>query len=269
MKKIFEGYLLVSDMDGTLLNSNKKISDKNKKAIRYFVENGGMFTLATGRMVQSVENFIEELDIKMPVILHNGAKIYNFYTKEVLIEHYIEDERKEAIRKVKDSFPHIGIEIFCDEVVYIYQSCESTKRYDKYNYQVVYEVPDEIWEKKWTKVLLIGEERELDVFEEIYIEKYDSGNVFRSGENYLDVVANGISKGKALEELANKYNFNKEKIIAVGDNMNDIEMLALAKYGFFIKNGSSRALENARLLAPSKDDNPIEYIVNYLEEIVR
>lgn len=51
--------------------------------------------------------------------------------------------------------------------------------------------------------------------------------------------------------------------------MNDIEMLALAKYGFFIKNGSSRALENVRLLAPSKDDNPIEYIVNYLEEIVR
>ena len=59
MEKIFEGYLLVSDMDGTLLNSEKKISKENLNAIDYFVKEGGTFTVATGRMLQSVELFIE------------------------------------------------------------------------------------------------------------------------------------------------------------------------------------------------------------------
>lgn len=57
MKKIFDGYTLVSDMDGTLINSNKEISKENLDAIKYFVNNGGKFTVATGRMVASVECF--------------------------------------------------------------------------------------------------------------------------------------------------------------------------------------------------------------------
>ena len=92
MKKIFDGYTLVSDMDGTLINSNKEISKENLDAIKYFVNNGGKFTVATGRMVASVECFLDRLNLDLPAILHNGGKIYDYNNKKVVYEHFIEED---------------------------------------------------------------------------------------------------------------------------------------------------------------------------------
>lgn len=269
MKKIFEGYLLVSDMDGTLIDSHKKISKNNRKAIEYFRERGGKFTIASGRMVASAEESIKDLDIDVPAILHNGAMVYDYKNKTTLAEFYIEDYRKEAIKMVYENFPHIGIEIFSDEIVYVYRKCKWTARYLLHNYDVIYNMPDEVWTKNWTKALLIGSEKELDNVENIYKEKYDSGNAFRSGSNYFDIVANGVTKGKALTELIKDLNIDPDKVVAVGDNMNDIEMLKAAKYGFCIKTGAKRALEEARYFAPSNDDDPIDYIVKWLEDNIK
>lgn len=269
MEKIFDGYLLVSDMDGTLLNSKKEISKKNKESIRYFVERGGMFTVATGRMLSSVQEFIEELNIDIPAILHNGAKIYDYGKEEVISEHIIENNRKISIKKVYEENPHIGIEIFSEEVVYIYRSCELTKRYKKHNYNVIYDFPEDIWEKDWIKVLLIGSEDELDDLEKEYKIKYDDGNAFRSGENYFDVVANGVTKGRALGELIERYDIDPQKVIAIGDNMNDIEMLNVASYGFCIKTGAKRAVETAEHIAPSNDENPLEYVIKFVEKEIK
>lgn len=107
MKKIFDGYTLVSDMDGTLINSNKEISKENLDAIKYFVNNGGKFTVATGRMVASVECFLDRLNLDLPAILHNGGKIYDYNNKKVVYEHFIEEDRKESIKKVWENRPDI------------------------------------------------------------------------------------------------------------------------------------------------------------------
>ena len=269
MKKMFDGYTLVSDMDGTLINSNKEISKENLDAIKYFVNNGGKFTVATGRMVASVECFLDRLNLDLPAILHNGGKIYDYNNKKVVYEHFIEEDRKESIKKVWENRPDIGIEIFCDEVVYIYRECKYTKRYNKYSYDIVYNLPKEIWNKPWVKVLLIGDEEVLDEFEKEYRNKYDKGMSVRSGANYLDVIGNGTSKGEGLLKLIELYNLDKGKIIAVGDNMNDLEMIHIAKYGFILKNGTKRVLEKAKLIAPSNDENPIKYIIDYVEKNIK
>lgn len=264
-KNIFDGYLLITDMDGTLLNDNKEISKENLDAIEYFQKNGGKFTVATGRMVSAVETYCNKMNLDLPAIIHNGGKIYDYKNKKTIVEHFIEDERKEVIKRIKKDWCNIGIEVFSDEVVYIYNTCDLTKRYEKYKYNVVYDFPEEIWDKKWVKVLLIGSEEELDLLEDVYKEQYDDGTAFRSGANFFDVVSNGISKGLALEELVDKYNIDKSKVIAVGDNMNDIEMVNSAAYGFYIKGGAERALENAKLLAPTNNEHAIDYIVKWME----
>lgn len=268
MDKIFKGYILVSDMDATLIDSNKKISIKNREAIKYFCENGGMFTLATGRMLQSVREFVQDLNIKCPVMLHSGAKIYDFQKEKVIKEHFIEEERKEAVKRFYKDNPDIGIEIFADEIPYVYRSCKFTKRYDKHkDYKVIYEVPDEVWNMKWVKVLLIAEKDRLDEAEIDFRENYDNGNnSFRSGANYLDVVANGVSKGQALKELYEALNIDKDKILAVGDNMNDIDMIEAAKYGFCVENGLDIVKEKADFIAPSNDDDAIAYIIEWLKK---
>ncbi|MBE6046924.1 MAG: HAD family phosphatase [Clostridium sp.] len=268
LDKIFSGYILATDMDGTLINSNREISKENREAIKYFIENGGLFTLATGRMVQAVRDFAEDLNVNCPIMLHNGAKIYDFKEGKVIKEHYIEEERKEAIKRFYKDNPNIGIEIFSDEIAYVYRKCKFTKRYDRHkDYKVIYELPDEIWKKPWIKVLIIGEKDELDAAEIDFRENYDKGNnSFRSGTNYLDVVANGISKGKSLEELVTALNLDKEKVIAVGDNMNDIEMIEYAKFGFCVENGLDIVKKKANYIATSNDDDAIAYIINKMKQ---
>ncbi|MDD6795873.1 MAG: Cof-type HAD-IIB family hydrolase [Clostridiaceae bacterium] len=265
MNNIFDGYILATDMDGTLINSNRKISEANLKAIEYFVNNGGKFTVASGRMVSSVREFIEALKINCPTILHNGAKVYDYDKESVIKEHFIEEDRKDAIRRIYNDKPNIGIEIFADEVVYVYRSCKFTERYKRHNFEVIYNLPDEVWNKQWTKVLLIGEKDELDKVEKDYKENYDNGTSYRSGENYFDIVPNDINKGKALKELVEEEGIDPSKVIAVGDNMNDIEMIEYASYGFCVENGLDILKERAEYIAPCNDKDAIKYIINWLE----
>ena len=80
--KTFEGVMLISDMDGTLLNKDGNISEKNIEAIREFVSLGGRFTVATGRMKKGVEKFLDRLPINAPAIIFNGSSIYDFSKEE-------------------------------------------------------------------------------------------------------------------------------------------------------------------------------------------
>ena len=72
------GILLASDMDGTLLDSRKRLSQANQSALENFVAAGGWFTVATGRMETSVKRYLPVLPLNAPAILYNGAVIYDF-----------------------------------------------------------------------------------------------------------------------------------------------------------------------------------------------
>lgn len=262
----FTGYLLVSDMDATLLKSDHSISDANKRAIEYFTENGGFFTVATGRMVDAVRMYLPRLNINVPAILHNGAKLYDFSQEKTIFEQTIEEDRKQAIKRVYDEIPEIGLEVYCDETVYVYRKCEETKRFLKRSYEVIYNLPEEIWNRPWIKVLLIGDRKLLDKYEPIYRRDYDSGYAVRSGAKFLDIVANGASKGNGLKQLSNMLKIPRDRIIAVGDNMNDISMLDAAGTSYAVANAVKGVKKAADRIAPSNNDDAIAYIINEIEK---
>lgn len=264
MRKKFEGYLIVSDMDGTLITSEHTISEKNIKALEYFTENGGIFTVASGRMVDAVNVFYSQMPINAPVILHNGAKIYDFVSGETLYNVSIEEDRKDAIRKVYDS-TDLGIEVYADEEVYVYKNCEYTKRFLGKSYKVNYTVSDDIFDKEWTKVLYIGDSDVLDDFEEHYKNNIDNGYVVRSGANFLDMVSGEASKGKALKRLADIL--KPKCVIAVGDNMNDIDMIKFADYGFAVENATVELKSAADYIAPDCDSDALSFIVDFISDL--
>ena len=264
---IFSGYIIVSDMDGTLLNSKGKLSDENINAIKYFVNNGGKFTLATGRMLPSVKRHVNKINVNLPVIIYNGVKVYDCNNDEVIWERYLEENKKRIVQDIKKNNPNLGIEIYSEEVVYIFQSCKQTERFKNLGYDVVYEVNDDIWNKKWTKALIVGEKEELD-FVETYLRKdYGDNNIVRSSDVYLEIIPKEISKGQALKKLVMHKEIEDFTIITVGDNMNDVELLQEADYGFCISNGSEELKRKSKYIAPSNDENPIEFIVNWIKEL--
>lgn len=262
---IFEGYILVSDMDGTLLNDKRKISDEDKNAINYFEENGGLFTIATGRMLEAASRFARELNLSLPIILYNGSKVYDYSNEKVIKEYFLEEERKEVINKLLNENKEIGIEVYSEENIYIFKDCKYTKRFTGKGYKVIYDIDDGVWNKKWTKILVVGEENILDEFEREF-SKYDSEIPIRSGENFLEVVPKYTSKGQALSDLINEYKLNDLKVITVGDNMNDKELIENADYGFVVQNGNKKLLSKTRYKAPSNNESPINYIVKWIED---
>ncbi|MDO5397580.1 MAG: Cof-type HAD-IIB family hydrolase [bacterium] len=258
----FNGKLLVSDMDATLLNSKKMVSSANRAAIEYFISEGGHFTVASGRMVPAVSAYFNQMTINAPAILHNGAKLYDYDTNKVVCERYIEEERKAAIKRVYDTHPELGLEVYADELVYVYRECFETERFKTRSYKVIYELPDRIWERKWTKVLIIGHKNQLDEFEPIYRRDYDKGYSVRSGDHFLDIVATGASKGNGLADLADMLKIDMKNVYAVGDNMNDIDMLQAAGHSFAVANAEQKVKDISDKVIPSCDDDPIAYIID-------
>lgn len=74
----FDGVMILTDMDGTLLNSQRQLSRGNQEAARYFMEQGGLFSVATGRAKRAMEYFMPELTINAPAVLFNGSVVYDF-----------------------------------------------------------------------------------------------------------------------------------------------------------------------------------------------
>ena len=258
---IFDGYLLVSDMDGTLLNSKGKLSEENKKAIEYFVDNGGQFTLATGRMLPSIKRHIHKMKVTLPVIMYNGTKVYDFNGDEVIWEKFLEEERKNIVKAVKEFDKNVGIEIYSDETVYIYQQCSRTERFSKLGYDVIYDIDDSIWSKKWTKALIIGEKEELDSVESYLKNCYRDNDIVRSADVYLEIIPKEISKGQALNKLIEHKGMSEFTVVTVGDNMNDVELLEeadakpVSRKAFSALSemvGGVEILEEAKKVAPSK-----------------
>ena len=138
---------------------------------------------------------------------------------------------------------------------------EGTKDGNEY---FAYSLPDEIWHRPWIKALLIGDRELLDKYEPIYRRDYDSGYCVRSGSMYLDVVANGVSKGKALTELAGRLGIDRENIYAVGDNMNDVDMLMAAGNSFAVENAEEAVKTAADRIVPSCENSAVAYIIENL-----
>lgn len=257
----FQGYTIVTDMDGTLLNSKGKLSDENIKAIKEFTDNGGRFTVATGRMLPSVARFIDMLNLNLPAIIYNGTKIYDFKTKETIFEVFLEEERKFVVNEILKKMPYLGIEIYSEEKVYIFNSCKDTERFLRAGYDVVYDIEKDLFNRNWSKVLIIGEKDEIDNLEKIYGKEYERGPIVRTGERYLELAPYNTSKGHALEILCDKLSVDREKLITIGDNMNDSELLKVGKLGLCVENGTDRLKKESKYTAPSNDENVIEYII--------
>ena len=259
----YDGWLIVSDMDGTLLTPDKKISEENINAIKYFTENGGLFTIATGRTSDAVRPYMDIINVNAPAILNNGAELYDFSLDKSLYAKCIEEERKEIIRRFHGEISEPGIEVFTDKnIVYIYRTSSETKRYEKRNMHVTYDMPESAWAENWIKVLIIGEKELLDRIEPIYRAVYDKNYSVRSGAKYLDIVANGVSKGMALKMLASQFGIEHKHIIAVGDNMNDISMLYAAGTGIAVANAETAVKRAADIISGDNNTPVVKFAID-------
>ncbi|WP_297633665.1 HAD family hydrolase [uncultured Clostridium sp.] len=262
---MFEGILLVTDMDGSLLNDKKEISKKDMESIEFFEKNGGKFTIATGRIVDSAREYVEKITINFPVIVYNGGKVFDYRNEKSLSERTLSREKKEVLNKILEDKLNVGIEVYADEIVYIVKETELTDRPALKPCTVEFNVPEDFIERNWNKILLTGDKEYIDEVEKNF-SKYGVGRAIRSGKCFLEVLPDGVSKLTGIREAMKVEGMEDYKLVTVGDDLNDREMILGADFGFVMENANKELLKEAKYVGTNNNNDPITYIIEFLQK---
>lgn len=279
----FDGVLLVSDFDDTLYCSNltgtddpaRQESDRgtgpiltpeNQAALEYFIAQGGHFTVATGRGRRTFVRYVGRLPMNAPAVLANGAVIHDFDTDEELYHATLRPEVVSDVRTLAAALPTLGFELQFDDAVYIYRPNEITWIHLRRLGLEHIECAPEDMPHPWTKLVIQdahGPLREAqDYIARRWGEHYEP--IF-SNPHLLELTSKGSTKGGMVLRVAQRLGIDRAHIYCVGDNQNDIPMLAVSAIPFAPANCAQEVRAVNPTLLRSCEENCIAQLVEILD----
>ncbi len=253
--------LIVCDFDGTLVNGDATITQKNKRAVADYIAAGGIFAISTGRLPMGIFPRVEELGLKGIVCCSQGALILDIATKEVLLSGRISLESAIAACEKMQS---LGLHIHAydmweyysnmdDEPLRLYESLTKAKA------KIVTDRPMSVFlqEQKLApyKLLAMIEPENCNILMETLVkENYEGCEVTKSANFLVEITQKQYSKGTAVEFLANRYGIPLEKTIAIGDQRNDIPMIEKAGLGIAVANADEGLKTRAKVVCQKTNE---------------
>lgn len=228
-QKQFDGWLLVSDIDGTLNNKLRQTPKKNVEAIGRFVQQGGIFTLASGRNVQSLRKHFHKLPIQdMPAIVMNGSGIYDYKNEKFLYKDVICEKGMDTAQAVFERFPAAEIAVFTSDNIYCVRPkvcCPVFVAADHLRHVMCRDIR-EVPRGDWCKVIFFAPPGLLSRII-AFVPQYGGSAVkqFHSSVIGLEMVNGTANKGSAVLKLAEMLGIDRNKTAAIGDYYNDVDML--------------------------------------------
>ena len=283
--------LITIDIDGTLLNSYGEITDENKKAIKKALEKNIDIVLTSGRMPKAILPIANEINSNQYLISGNGASIYDIQKDEIIYNNYM---RKEKVLEIIDiceknsMFYNIytNNSILTKSLNYniLFYHNENKKNpedkkikiniiSDMYNYVKNYDGEDllkiticdnnkTIFNSIINKLRTV---RDIDILEVEHM----SRKIIKHGTEkfeisffYTEITNQNVNKWSAIEKLIQILRITKDEVIAIGDNINDKEMIENAGVGIVTGNSSPAMKEIADLVVSSNDENGVAEAIN-------
>ncbi|AYO30074.1 HAD family phosphatase [Biomaibacter acetigenes] len=264
--------LVTIDIDGTLIRDDLTVSKKTVEKIKKVMENNIMITLCTGRPHVAAKYFAEMLGIKGYQISQNGAYIKHNISQEVILHDTLPREIAENINTLCRQYRRFSLSLLYEDICY-YEKQDELAMYVNLNINLVKpirvnDINELIIEeqKAPTKILITGEPQDLDFFMNCLVDLYEGQvNILRSGAHFLDIISIKASKGRALKILSKQLRINREEIMAIGDNFNDIDMIEFAGIGVAMGNAPEEVKNVADFVAASNNDDGV---ANALEKFL-
>ena len=244
---IYSDILLTVDFDRTLTAPDSSIPERNIEAINYFIENGGVFTVNTGRSVPMYSSKFDLVPVNAPLLLYNGSAAYDKEKQEFTFATPIDLDMVETLRKTMALFPGCAVELQGMEHHYLFEPNEMWAKYNEHNgcpyaFCALEDAPD-----PFLKFTIYGEFRDVTVadlyngsaeefarFDEIHrkLEEVfgEACVVFRAANRIIDIHAKGVSKAKSARRL--QQELGRKILVCVGDGENDVTMMEDADYAF-------------------------------------
>lgn len=249
---------IISDLDGTLLNSDHKISEYTKQVIEKVINKGVKFFIATGRHHEDIDFVRNGLNLDSIFITSNGGRIHD-KDKNKLIGHDIDEEIVKGLINL-DIEEDIHKNIYMENEWYIEKENDYLDDFVK-DSPFLYQITDlkTLENIKSHKVFFLSLEHEKLVDLKERIEKLYPGklNITFSLDTCLEVMPKGVSKGYAIKEVLKRHNISLEETIAFGDGLNDLEMLKTVGKGYIMENAHDKLIKelpNHEIIGPNTED---------------
>ncbi|NTW72677.1 MAG: HAD family phosphatase [Eubacteriaceae bacterium] len=259
--------LLAIDIDGTLINFEQPdISERVKNAIFKAQEKGVYVVLISGRNYYSMKRFVEELKIKEYGITTNGAVVIDLKTRTKIIETCLSKEMASDICTIIEK-ADVPYAISADLNVYATEkhaefSSFKTLAQEEDNLIIIENGQKYTAENHINKFVFVADNEKLSLMYEEIIEKYgDRVNVEHGYEFHMEVYPKTINKGVALTALAKQINIPIERVMAIGDAENDIEMLKMAGLGVAMGNAINNVKDYADYITKPIDEDGVAWAI--------
>ena len=266
----FDGVLFFTDYDDTLYNTAHTVSPENHAAIRYFQANGGRFSVATGRAHRTFTPQIEQegLVLNAPVVLGNGAAIYDYAACRYVVETFLPSGAPAWLAQLCGEFPELGFEAYHGEDIYVHNPNVVTQRHLSRVGGSQILSPIEDMPTPWTKVILQQDEPYLRRVQARLLSLWGAQcEAIFSNPYLLEVTGKGCNKGAMVDRVARLLGVSRENLYCIGDNQNDIPMLALSAIPFAPANCAQEVKDwGARVLAHC-DGHAVAQAIEILDSI--
>jgi Cof subfamily protein (haloacid dehalogenase superfamily) len=259
--------MIAVDMDGTLLKHDKTISDETLRAIKLARSKGVKLVLATGRPIEGIEKYLEELDlinIDDYAISYNGVIVQNTLTKEIISRKTIAIEDLDYLFQLSKNIG-VNFHAFTNEGLiapnmskYTIHECEINNLQAKIVDFNTLDKNTEVF-----KFMMIGEEDELDeATKNLPKEVFEKYTVVRSAFCFLEFINKECNKGESIKTLANHLAIDISDVICIGDAGNDLHMIKYAGLGVAMGNAYPEVKEVADYITKTNEDDGVAHVIH-------
>lgn len=265
----FNKVLIVSDLDGTILDDEKNIAPDDIRALDEFRAGGGLFAAATGRGVAMAKRVIEELGINYPCVIFNGAAVYDFKSGQFLWHSDMPDIADKYIMMLEKEFPDIGIEILHEKEVFVTDNNQTVVEHMAFEKLIpTYRKLEDVPKKGRFKVLIAYPPEKIQAVIDFTREHCKEGvNWVHSSPMYYEMLPEGISKAYGVKKLVEVMHLQDKFVVAAGDYGNDRAMIAEADLGVAVENALDSVKEAADLIVRDNNHSPMREIIEHIRKL--
>lgn len=256
--------VIALDLDGTLLDSKKKVSDKNREALDKARKQGAIVCLASGRPVYGIRNVSDALCMEEKggyILAFNGGKVIDCRTQEVIWDVKIPDE---LVPQIYDfAVKHqVNLVTYRDNDMLTFSADNEFARFEAMiNGLNVVEEKNmlDVIDFPVNKFLITEAPGVVEVLEKEMRQCFPQLSIYRSEPFFLEIVPQNIEKSYALSKIAQKEGITAEQFISFGDGYNDISMIEYAGMGIAMANANEECKKRADDVTLSNDEDGVAY----------
>lgn len=259
--------ILVLDLDGTLTNSEKKITPATRDALIKIQENGKKVVLASGRPTYGVLPLAHELKLNeygSYILSFNGARITDCHSHNLLFNKTVPDGILPGLFEIVKEFPVDIITYTDDKIISGNTLTKYTELESRINHMPVVQSADFVGDISFpvNKYLLTGEPELIAQLKEKLTAKYHSYlNIYCSDPFFLEIMPQSIDKAYSLQKLLNSIGLTSDQMICCGDGYNDLTMIEFAGLGVAMENAQPLVLESADYVTRSNNDEGVLHVI--------